>query len=142
MSSSKTRSILKNDKSGKTKKNRVKIATEKNIELVFHKPFSNLDKPHLWHGKTERQSALQESQMEEINEIGKNTYLEKNKKRMESRKSHSSKMLKEYKTRKNLPYLAANEARLKNITYDEDPVVIVLKRSRRYYGGKTKKHKK
>jgi len=140
--SSKTRSILKKDKSGKTKKNRVKIVPENNIELVFHKPFSSVDKPHLWHDKTERQSALLESQMEEINAIGKNTYLEKNKKRMESRKSHSSKILAEYKTRKNLPYLAANEARVKNITYDEDPAIIVLKRSRRYYGGRTKKGRK
>jgi hypothetical protein len=137
--SSKTRSILKKDKSGKTKKNRVKIVPENNIELVFHKPFSSVDKPQLWHGKTERQLALRESQMEEINAIGKNTYLEKNKKRMESRKSHSSKILTEYKTRKNLPYLAANEARVKKITYDEDPGIIVLKRSRRYYGGRTKK---
>jgi len=140
--SSKTRSILKKDKSGKTKKNRVKIVPENNIELVFHKPFSSVDKPHLWHDNTERQSALRESQMEEINAIGKNTYLEKNKKRMESRKSHSSKILAEYKTRKNVPYLAANEARVKNITYDEDPAIIVLQRSRRYYGGRTKKDRK
>ena len=138
--STKTKTILKKNSSMiKTKKSRVKIVPENNIELIFHRPFAKSDKPALWHSKDEQKIALHESQMEEINEKGKKEYLEKNKKRIESRKSHSNKILNEYKTRKNLPYLAANKALLKQITYDEDPGVIVLKRSRRYYGGGKRK---
>ena len=142
--SNKTKSILKTSASSlrKTKKSRVKIATENNIELVFHKPFSIVDKPHLWHGKTERQSALQESLLEEINEIGKNKYLEKHNNRIAKRKSHSIKMLTEYKTRKNIPYLAANLANVKKINANgDDNGIITLKRSSRY-GGKSRKYRK
>ena len=78
--------------------------------------------------------------MEEISEKGKAKYLEKNKKIIENRKSHSSKILAEYKTRKNLPYLAANKALVKKpYDEDEDPGIIVLKRSRRYYGAGRKR---
>jgi len=136
-----TRSILKkkSPSARKTKKS-VKIVPENNIELVFDRPFTKMDKPALWHTKDEQKNALYESQMEEISEKGKKVYLEKNKKRMDSRKSHSSKMLKEYKTRKNLPYLAANKASVKKpYDEDEDPGIIVLKRSRRYYGAGKRK---
>jgi CRISPR/Cas system-associated protein Cas5 (RAMP superfamily) len=125
----------------KTKKSRVKIAPENNIELIFHRPFTKMDKPSLWHSGREKKNAIYESQMEEINEKGEAEYLEKNKKIIENRKSHSNKILVEYKTRKNLPYLAANEARVKKIAYDEDPGVIVLKRTPTH-GGRTKKRGK
>ena len=97
--SNRTKSILKKSPSmRKTKKSRVKIVPENNIELIFHRPFTKMDKPSLWHSGREQKNAIRESQMEEINEKGKKGYLEKNKKRVEHRKSHSSKMLKEYKT--------------------------------------------
>lgn len=136
-----TRSILKKKSpSARKTKKRVKIVPENNIELVFDRPFAKMDKPALWHTKDEQKNALYESQMEEISEKGKKEYLEKNKKRMDSRKSHLNKSLKEYKTRKNLPYLAANKALVKKpYDEDEDPAIIVLKRSRRYYGGVRRK---
>jgi hypothetical protein len=136
-----TKSILKKSPSTrKTKKSRVKIVPENNIELVFHRPFTKMDKPLLWHTKDEQKNALYESQMEEISEKGKAKYLEKNKKRMDTQKSHSSKILAEYKTRKNLPYLAANKALMKKpYDEDEDPGIVVLKRSRRYYGAGRKR---
>ena len=139
--SNRTKSILKKSQSmRKTKKSRVKIVPENNIELVFHRPFAKMDKPVLWHTKDEQKNALYESQMEEISEKGKAKYLEKNKKIIENRKSHSSKILAEYKTRKNLPYLAANKALVKKpYDEDEDPGIIVLKRSRRYYGAGRKR---
>jgi hypothetical protein len=136
-----TKSILKKKSppTRKTKK-RVKFVPENNIELVFERPFTKMDKPILWNTKDEQKNALYESQMEEISEKGKKVYLEKNKKRMDTRKSHFNKSLKEYKTRKNLPYLAANKALLKKpYDEDEDPGIIVLKRSRRYYGAGKRK---
>lgn len=142
-----TRSILKKNSPSmrKTKKNRVKIVPENNIELIFHRPFAKSDKPSLWHSGLEQKNAIRESQMEEINEKGKKGYLEKNKKIIENRKSHSSKILKYYKTRKNLPYLAANKALLKTpYDRDDDHGVIVLERSSsaRYGGGKSKRCRK
>jgi len=149
--SNRTKSALKKTQKSprNTHKKRVQIVPEKNIEVFFERPFDKVEIPELLTSKKEQKKAKRERDIESIMELGPEQYFKKNpeiEKQFLYKKSIIDGSKPFFRRRKDLPFLAANLAKLKfNKKYDENNEedtsnFIVLKRSKssRFLGGKSK----
>jgi len=152
--SNRTKSALKKSPKSprNTQKKRVQIVPEKNIEILFERPFDKVEVPELWTSKNEQHNARLEKQNESIREVGPIRFFQNNSDIRNKINSHRKSTINEtnafFRKRRDLPFMTANLARMKlsrtikkDVNDDEgsnNRITLKRTKSSRYLGGKSK----
>ena len=137
--SNRTKSALKKSPKSprNTQKKRVQIVPEKNIEILFERPFDNVEVPELWSSKNEHKNARREQQNDSLRQLGPIRFFQNNSDVTNKINSHRKSIINETKTffkkRRDLPFMTANLARIKMSKNDDEELGnnrITLKRTK------------